>query len=175
MISNSRDGKILLNILKSFPKRGIWMIRQEGAWREKRKNRKKKCVVISTSINYNSIVWSTQEIMRPDHGQIWSTSETNNCKFCTNKEKLDTFSETCCCNKGKTEDQCSYVEDELCHIQDKLNVNCVFTVLFEGDMCSAVEATLIHKVSCDLFGLLSPPQLLDHWMIHDISHGSNLF
>ena len=31
-MSNSRDGKILLNILKSLPKRGIWMIRQEGAW-----------------------------------------------------------------------------------------------------------------------------------------------
>lgn len=31
-MSNSSEGKILLNILKSLPKRGIWMIRQEGAW-----------------------------------------------------------------------------------------------------------------------------------------------
>lgn len=33
-MSSSREGKILLNILKSFPKRGIWIIRQEGAWTE---------------------------------------------------------------------------------------------------------------------------------------------
>lgn len=32
VMSNSSEGKILLNILKSLPKRGIWMIRQEGAW-----------------------------------------------------------------------------------------------------------------------------------------------
>lgn len=32
VMSNSKEGKILLNILKSLPKRGIWMIRQEGAW-----------------------------------------------------------------------------------------------------------------------------------------------
>lgn len=31
VMSNSKEGKILLNILKSLPKRGIWMIRQEGA------------------------------------------------------------------------------------------------------------------------------------------------
>lgn len=36
-MSNSSEGKILLNILKSLPKRGIWMIRQEGAWGEKEK------------------------------------------------------------------------------------------------------------------------------------------
>lgn len=35
-MSNSSEGKILLNILKSLPKRGIWMIRQEGAWMERR-------------------------------------------------------------------------------------------------------------------------------------------
>lgn len=31
VMSSSKEGKILLNILKSLPKRGIWIIRQEGA------------------------------------------------------------------------------------------------------------------------------------------------
>ena len=31
--SSSRDGMILSNILNFFPKRGIWRMRQEGAWR----------------------------------------------------------------------------------------------------------------------------------------------
>lgn len=43
-MSNSSEGKILLNILKSLPKRGIWMIRQDGAcWRKQEKE--KTCIV----------------------------------------------------------------------------------------------------------------------------------
>lgn len=47
VMSNSSEGKILLNILKSLPKRGIWMIRQEGAWGQE-KQRKRKLMWSST-------------------------------------------------------------------------------------------------------------------------------
>lgn len=51
-MSNSSEGKILLNILKSLPKRGIWMIRQEGAWVEdegRKTGRERSFVVIHKS------------------------------------------------------------------------------------------------------------------------------
>lgn len=56
-MSNSSEGKILLNILKSLPKRGIWMIRQEGAWGsgEKKKKNRKAYVVI------NKALWRYQQ------------------------------------------------------------------------------------------------------------------
>lgn len=50
-MSNSSEGKILLNILKSLPKRGIWMIRQEGAWMERRggeENTEREVLSLST-------------------------------------------------------------------------------------------------------------------------------
>lgn len=53
-MSNSSEGKILLNILKSLPKRGIWMIRQEGAWGSGKTEKEKAYVVI------NKAAWTYQ-------------------------------------------------------------------------------------------------------------------
>lgn len=35
VISSSKEGMILLNILYSFPKRGIWIMKQDGIWKKK--------------------------------------------------------------------------------------------------------------------------------------------
>lgn len=37
VISSSKEGMILLNILYSFPKRGIWIMKQDGIWGKKKK------------------------------------------------------------------------------------------------------------------------------------------
>lgn len=41
VISSSKEGMILLNILYSFPKRGIWIMKQDGIWKEKKKKKGK--------------------------------------------------------------------------------------------------------------------------------------
>lgn len=37
VISSSKEGMILLNILYSFPKRGIWIMKQDGIWGKKKR------------------------------------------------------------------------------------------------------------------------------------------
>lgn len=41
VISSSKEGMILLNILYSFPKRGIWIMKQDGIWGGKKKKKRK--------------------------------------------------------------------------------------------------------------------------------------
>lgn len=76
VMSNSSEGKILLNILKSLPKRGIWMIRQEGAWMERRggegRKTEREMLSLSTKQRGNiSTAQRKQELRREKRVDTW--------------------------------------------------------------------------------------------------------